>query len=80
MNDVMVGLRRFDTYHVAEPDRGKAIQLAIQQAQPGDVVLLAGKGHESFQEIGGVKLPFSDREHAQAALDALAPASQGGRP
>jgi UDP-N-acetylmuramyl tripeptide synthase len=44
------------------------------------VVLLAGKGHESFQEVAGVKWPFSDRVHAQAALDAAAAgrASQGG--
>jgi UDP-N-acetylmuramyl tripeptide synthase len=51
----------------------------LSLARPEDIVLLAGKGHESFQEVGGVKLPFSDREHAQAALDALAPSSQGGR-
>src|SRR6185295_11497461 len=44
MNDVMVGLRRFDTPHVAEPDRAKAILIAIERAQSGDVVLLAGKG------------------------------------
>ena len=37
---------------------------------PQDVVLLAGKGHEDYQEIAGVKLPFSDQAHAQAALDA----------
>src|SRR5206468_9086836 len=46
MNDVLVGLGRFDTPYVAEPDRAKAIQIAIEHAQPGDVVLLAGKGHE----------------------------------
>jgi len=68
MNDVMVGLRRFDTRHVAEPDRGKAIQLAIQQAQPGDVVLLAGKGHETYQVLKDRTIHFDDRETAREVL------------
>jgi UDP-N-acetylmuramoyl-L-alanyl-D-glutamate--2,6-diaminopimelate ligase len=68
MNDAMVGLRRFDTPHVAEPDRGRAIQLAIQQAQPGDVVLLAGKGHETYQILKDRTIHFDDRETAQAVL------------
>jgi len=68
MNDVMVGLRRFDTYHVAEPDRGKAIQLAIQEAQPGDVVLLAGKGHETYQILKDRTIHFDDRETAREVL------------
>jgi len=44
MNDALVGLRRHDTPHLIEPDRATAIQRAIEQAQPGDVVILAGKG------------------------------------
>jgi len=68
MNDVMVGLRRFDTRHVAEPDRGKAIQLAIQQARPGDVVLLAGKGHETYQVLKDRTIHFDDRETAREVL------------
>lgn len=51
-----------------EPDRARAIQDAIQNASKGDVVLIAGKGHESYQEISGVKYPFSDFVHAQAGL------------
>jgi len=76
---VLLGLSHRDAVHV-QADRAAAITHALGLAGPDDVVLLAGKGHESFQEIGGAKLPFSDREHAQAALDALAAASQGGRP
>jgi UDP-N-acetylmuramoyl-L-alanyl-D-glutamate--2,6-diaminopimelate ligase len=68
MNDAMVGLRRFDTPHAAEPERGKAIQLAIQQAQPGDVVLLAGKGHETYQVLKDRTLHFDDRETARDVL------------
>ncbi len=49
-------------------DRQVAIFSAVHQARPGDVVLLAGKGHETYQEIAGVRHPFSDREVAHAAL------------
>ncbi|MGP1630297.1 MAG: UDP-N-acetylmuramoyl-L-alanyl-D-glutamate--2,6-diaminopimelate ligase [Giesbergeria sp.] len=52
----------------AEPDRAAAIAQALQDAAPADVVLIAGKGHEAWQEIAGVKRPFSDMEHARAAL------------
>jgi len=68
MNDAMVGLRRFDTRHAAEPDRGKAIQLAIREAQPGDVVLLAGKGHETYQILKDRTIHFDDRETARDVL------------
>jgi UDP-N-acetylmuramoyl-L-alanyl-D-glutamate--2,6-diaminopimelate ligase len=49
-------------------DRQVAIFTAVHHARPGDVVLLAGKGHETYQEIAGVRHPFSDREVAAAAL------------
>lgn len=49
-------------------DRQVAIFSAVNHARPGDVVLLAGKGHETYQEIAGVRHPFSDREVATAAL------------
>jgi murE/murF fusion protein len=51
-----------------EPDRAKAIMATIWSARLEDVVLLAGKGHETYQEIAGVKLPFDDREWARLAL------------
>ena len=60
-------------------DRANAIQHAILNAGAHDVILIAGKGHEATQEIAGVKQPFDDREHAQAALlqraKAMAPSS-----
>jgi len=54
----------------AEPDRAAAIALAVAGAAPADVVLIAGKGHEDTQETAGVRVPFSDKAHAQAALQA----------
>jgi UDP-N-acetylmuramoyl-L-alanyl-D-glutamate--2,6-diaminopimelate ligase len=54
----------------AEPDRAAAIALAVAEAAPADVVLIAGKGHEDTQETAGVRLPFSDMAHAQNALQA----------
>ncbi len=71
MNDAMVGLRRFDTPHVAEPDRGKAIRLAMEQARAGDVVLLAGKGHETYQVLKDETIHFDDREVAREVLRGL---------
>ena len=54
--------------HVVEADRAKAIERAIAEADPADVILIAGKGHESYQEIAGRRLPFSDAGVARAAL------------
>ena len=51
-----------------ELDRARAIALAVTQATAQDVVLIAGKGHESYQDIAGVRHPFSDEEQAQQAL------------
>ena len=53
---------------LVEVDRAAAIALAVKTAGPQDVVLIAGKGHEDYQEIQGVKKPFSDLAHAHAAL------------
>jgi UDP-N-acetylmuramoyl-L-alanyl-D-glutamate--2,6-diaminopimelate ligase len=51
-------------------DRAAAILSAIKHAGRNDVILVAGKGHEPYQEIKGKKLPFSDADHAQLALTA----------
>jgi UDP-N-acetylmuramoyl-L-alanyl-D-glutamate--2,6-diaminopimelate ligase len=55
---------------VVEPDRGIAIRLALDAAGPGDVVVIAGKGHETYQEIAGRRLPFDDAVEARRALAA----------
>jgi UDP-N-acetylmuramoyl-L-alanyl-D-glutamate--2,6-diaminopimelate ligase len=64
-------------YRIVE-DRREAIQLAVRLAGPGDVVLLAGKGHEDYQEILGAKHPFDDRVEARRAADAKSAAAEGG--
>lgn len=68
--DILPGVEEYMTkaaYHV-EADRSKAIQYAVNMAQPGDVILLAGKGHETYQDINGVKHPFDDYEAAKQAM------------
>jgi UDP-N-acetylmuramoyl-L-alanyl-D-glutamate--2,6-diaminopimelate ligase len=62
ISDILAGLK--DKKHFVEPDRKKAIQQALQLARPGDVVLIAGKGHEPYQIIGTTKTHFNDFEIA----------------
>jgi UDP-N-acetylmuramoyl-L-alanyl-D-glutamate--2,6-diaminopimelate ligase len=57
-----------------QPDRAKAIALALDQAQRGDIVLLAGKGHEDYQIIGTTKIHFDDREQCRNYLAGAKPA------
>jgi UDP-N-acetylmuramoyl-L-alanyl-D-glutamate--2,6-diaminopimelate ligase len=58
--------------YAALVDRRAAIELAIASAEPGDTVVIAGKGHEDYQIIGRQRLPFDDREEARRALRRLA--------
>jgi UDP-N-acetylmuramoyl-L-alanyl-D-glutamate--2,6-diaminopimelate ligase len=71
MNDALVGLRRFDTPHIIEPDRAKAIRAALREAEPGDIVILAGKGHETYQVLKDRVIHFDDREVARGVLEEL---------
>ena len=68
MNDVLVGLRRKDTPCLVEPDRATAIRRAIEEARPGDILILAGKGHETYQVLKDRTIPFDDREVAREVL------------
>ncbi len=68
MMDALVGLRRYDTPHLMEPDRALAIRKAIEMAAPGDVVLLAGKGHETYQVLKDQTIAFDDRDIARQVL------------
>ncbi len=70
LEEVLAGIpgARTNPRVVVEPDRGVAIRLALDAAGPGDVVIIAGKGHETYQEIGGKRLPFDDAVEARRAL------------
>jgi UDP-N-acetylmuramoyl-L-alanyl-D-glutamate--2,6-diaminopimelate ligase len=71
MNDALVGLQRSGARYTMEPDRRKAITLALQHAVPGDIVLLAGKGHEKVQVTKQGSLPFDDVQIARESLKAM---------
>jgi UDP-N-acetylmuramoyl-L-alanyl-D-glutamate--2,6-diaminopimelate ligase len=68
MNDALPGLQRTGARYTLEPDRRKAIELAIREAEPGDIVLIAGKGHEKHQVTSQGAVLFDDVEVAQKAL------------
>lgn len=72
------GLKRGRDYFVVE-DRRSAINMAVDLAIPGDTVILAGKGHEDYQIIGGKRLHFDDREVAREAIRER-PSRQRGKP
>ncbi|HEX7892127.1 MAG TPA: UDP-N-acetylmuramoyl-L-alanyl-D-glutamate--2,6-diaminopimelate ligase [Ramlibacter sp.] len=67
ISQILLGLSHRDSVEV-QADRARAIAETVAAAAPGDVILVAGKGHEDYQEIAGVKHPFSDQAHALAAL------------
>jgi len=68
INDIVVGLQKAHGNYVIELDRERAIDRALDEAQPGDIVLLAGKGHETYQILRDRTLDFDDREMARQAL------------
>lgn len=72
IDDILAGVSgtKPDGLSHVEPDRARAIFEAIGQAHQGDVVLIAGKGHEDYQEVAGERLPFSDVAVAKKALEA----------
>lgn len=71
VSQILLGLTHRESVEV-QADRARAIAETVSAAAPQDVILLAGKGHEAYQEIAGVKHPFDDRVHARRALEARA--------
>lgn len=61
ISDIKEGLNKTNGEYIVIPDRKEAIKYCIKNAQKGDIVVLAGKGHETYQEIKGVKYPFDER-------------------
>ena len=62
IDDIAKSFDKAKSKYIVEPDRKKAVQLAVRMAREGDMIVLAGKGHETYQLIKGVKVPFSERE------------------
>lgn len=62
IDDIITGIKKTDGKYVEMIDRKEAIRYAIKNGQPGDVIVLAGKGHEDYQEIKGVKYPMDERD------------------
>ena len=65
---------------LTEPDRRKAIALAVSMAAPGDMVLICGKGHENYQIVDGVKYHFDDSEEAGKAMAGIADSGKFDKP
>ena len=68
ISDIIVGVQKTTGKYVIEPDRERAIGLAMDEARAGDIVLLAGKGHENYQILADRTLEFDDRDMARRAL------------
>ena len=77
MNDAMVGLQKSGGAYLAEVDREQAIRKALERAREGDVVLLAGKGHETYQVLKGGAIDFDDRKVARRVLQGLGYTGRG---
>ncbi len=71
IDDIKVGIGKTDGKYVEICDRKEAIKYAIRHGQPGDVIVLAGKGHEDYQEIKGVKYPMDERVLIAEVLEEL---------
>ena len=61
IRDIETGIQKTDGHYVEIPDRKEAIRYAMAQGERGDIIILAGKGHEDYQEIRGVKYPMDER-------------------
>jgi len=71
ISDIVVGMQKSGGKYLIEPDRAKAIRRAIEEGRAGDIVLLAGKGHEDYQIFADHTIHFDDREQARKALSDL---------
>ena len=71
INDIITGMKQTDGKYIDICDRKEAIRYAIEHGQPGDIIVLAGKGHETYQEIKGVKYDMDDRVLIKEVLEEL---------
>ena len=68
IKDIETGISKTEGKHISIPDRKDAIRYVINNGQPGDIIVLAGKGHEDYQEIKGKKYPMDERVLIQEIL------------
>lgn len=73
IEDIKVGMKKTDGKYIEIPDRREAIRWCLTHAEEGDIVVLAGKGHEDYQEIEGKKYPFDERVVIREILDSIRP-------
>ena len=71
IDDIVTGIKKTDGEYITICDRKEAIKYAIEHGRPGDVIILAGKGHETYQEIKGVKYDMDERVLIQEVLEEL---------
>ncbi len=71
IDDIVIGMKKTDGEYIAICDRKEAIRYAIENGKPGDVIILAGKGHETYQEIKGVKYDMDDRVLIREVLEEM---------
>ena len=69
--DIVTGIEKTDGEYIKIPDRKEAIKYAIENGRKGDIIVLAGKGHEDYQEIKGVKYPMDERVLISEVLEEL---------
>lgn len=71
IEDIKTGMHKTNGKYIEIPDRREAIRWCLENAQDGDIIVLAGKGHEDYQEIGGEKHPFDERVVIREILDSM---------
>ncbi len=71
IDDIITGIKKTDGKYIAVCDRKEAIRYSIEHGRPGDVIVLAGKGHETYQEIKGVKYDMDDRILVKEVLEEM---------
>lgn len=71
MNDIITGVKKADGEYIAIENRKDAIKYSIEHAKKGDIIILAGKGHETYQEIKGVKHDMDERVLVKEVLEEL---------
>ncbi len=77
MEDIITGVKKGPGEYIAIIDRKEAIKYCIENAIAGDVIILAGKGHEDYQEIKGVKYKMDERDLIRQAVDEIKAEGKG---